>query len=327
MRTSHKSAVAALGIAALLGLTACSADAEGDAESTVSPTTSATATEAPEPTEADIAAVDSIVWNEDEDGVPVLEFEDGLEVSTTVERVVSEGDGEVLEDGMYINLHFIGFDGADGAVAYDTYSSGGTQAYKLVDGAMAPALYDALIGKTVGSQLILAETYETTDAETGEAVQVSSFTAVTIDSINTVLDKAEGEAVDPVDGLPVVTLDDSGAPSVEIPDADAPTELVSQTLIEGEGDVVESDDYLVVNYSGWLWSDGTSFDSSWDRGTPAEFSLTSVIEGWTEGLAGHTVGSQVLLVIPPEMGYGDEDSASIPGGSTLVFVVDILGVL
>jgi peptidylprolyl isomerase len=53
-----------------------------------------------------------------------------------------------------------------------------------------------------------------------------------------------------------------------------------------------------------------------------------VIQGWSEGLAGQTVGSQVLLVIPPELGYGDEDAGQggIPGGSTLVFVVDILGV-
>ena len=52
--------------------------------------------------------------------------------------------------------------------------------------------------------------------------------------------------------------------------------------------------------------------------------LSGVIPGWTQGLAGQTVGSQVLLVIPPDLGYGDQASGSIPANSTLVFVVDIL---
>ena len=68
-----------------------------------------------------------------------------------------------------------------------------------------------------------------------------------------------------------------------------------------------------MNYTGWLW-DGTQFDSSWDRGEPATFALTGVIAGWTQGLVGQTVGSQVLLVIPPDLGYGDQASETIPAG-------------
>lgn len=49
-----------------------------------------------------------------------------------------------------------------------------------------------------------------------------------------------------------------------------------------------------------------------------------MIAGWKQGLAGHTVGSQVLLVVPPDLGYGNKDSGKIPANSTLVFVVDIL---
>ena len=94
---------------------------------------------------------------------------------------------------------------------------------------------------------------------------------------------------------------------------------------QGDGPAVEEGDTVTVHYTGWLW-DGTQFDSSWDKGSPATFTLADgqLIDGWVQGLAGQTVGSQVLLVIPPELGYGADGNDTIPGGSTLVFVVDIL---
>ena len=77
-----------------------------------------------------------------------------------------------------------------------------------------------------------------------------------------------------------------------------------------------------------IWDSGKTFDSSWARGTPAEFVIGTgnVIAGWDEGLVGQTVGSQVLLVIPPDKGYGSAGQADvgIKGTDTLVFVVDIL---
>ena len=91
--------------------------------------------------------------------------------------------------------------------------------------------------------------------------------------------------------------------------------LVSQDLIKGEGAEVKDTQTVVAHYTGWLL-DGTQFDST--------FSLDGVIKGWKQGLAGHTVGSQVLLVVPPSLGYGSEAKDKIPANSTLVFVVDIL---
>ncbi len=100
---------------------------------------------------------------------------------------------------------------------------------------------------------------------------------------------------------------------------------MAQTLIKGDGPAVAANDVITVQYSGWLW-DGTAFDSSWTNGTPfqTQIGTKSVIEGWDKGLIGQTVGSQVLLVIPPSLGYGDQESGTIPANSTLIFVVDIL---
>lgn len=82
---------------------------------------------------------------------------------------------------------------------------------------------------------------------------------------------------------------------------------------------------VTVHYTGVLWSDGTVFDSSWSRKSPATFSLNGVVPGFAQALEGQTVGSQIVAIIPPELGYGDQDNGTIPSGSTLVFVIDILG--
>ena len=82
----------------------------------------------------------------------------------------------------------------------------------------------------------------------------------------------------------------------------------------------------MVKYTGWT-TDGKQFDSSWDKNTTFDADVSSsgqIIQGWKDGLIGQTVGSQVLLVIPPDKGYGNKASGSIPANSTLVFVVDIL---
>ncbi len=86
-------------------------------------------------------------------------------------------------------------------------------------------------------------------------------------------------------------------------------------------------DKVKVHYTG-TFTDGRKFDSSVDRGTPFEFSLTGgVIQGWLEGVKLMSVGSKYQLVIPPELGYGFNDNRSIPGGSILVFDIELLEII
>ena len=137
-------------------------------------------------------------------------------------------------------------------------------------------------------------------------------------------EKATGEKVADIPAdLPKVTLAKDGKPSIDMNGYKGSDSLISQDLIKGKGAVVKDTQSVVAHYTGWLL-DGTQFDSSWDRGQSSAFSLDSVIKGWKQGLAGHTVGSQVLLVVPPSLGYGNKDQEKIPANSTLVFVVDIL---
>jgi len=88
----------------------------------------------------------------------------------------------------------------------------------------------------------------------------------------------------------------------------------------------------VMHYTGWLWENGAKgkkFDSSVDRGRPFEFPLGQgrVIKGWDEGVASMKIGGKRTLLIPPALGYGDRGApGAIPGGATLLFEVELLGV-
>ncbi len=99
------------------------------------------------------------------------------------------------------------------------------------------------------------------------------------------------------------------------------------TVIEmGTGESPGATDKVRVHYHGTL-RDGTIFDSSVDRGEPAEFPLNRVIACWTEGVAMMKVGGKSRLVCPAEIAYGDRSTGRIPGGATLVFEVELLEIL
>ena len=82
---------------------------------------------------------------------------------------------------------------------------------------------------------------------------------------------------------------------------------------------------MKVNYRGTL-TDGTEFDSSYKRNEPAQFPLKGVIKCWTEGVAMMKVGGKSQLVCPSDLAYGDGGRPGIPGGATLVFEVELLGI-
>jgi hypothetical protein len=223
--------------------------------------------------------------------------------------LVADGTGAELVTGQQLLIQETAFDGT-GALIGTTYETGPES---LTFGTV-PELEAMFAGAHVGARGLAA------------IVAQDSTTFVVVDVVDgyDVPAEAQGEIVAPVAGLPAIEMAATGPAMTPVAD-DAPTALVVQDLITGSGPVVEAGQMLTVNYSGWLW-DGTAFDSSWTNGqtftTP--IGQGAVIPGWDTGLVGQTVGSRVLLVIPPDQAYGDQESGAIPAGSTLVFVVDIL---
>lgn len=116
-------------------------------------------------------------------------------------------------------------------------------------------------------------------------------------------------------------------PEVDVPEGEAPTELTVRDLVVGDGPEVKPGMVIRVHYVGVTFATGKEFDASWDRGEPFKFAVGGgkVIKGWDRGVRGMRVGGRRELVIPPRLGYGKESpTPSIPPGSTLVFVVDLL---
>ncbi|MFJ6701990.1 MULTISPECIES: FKBP-type peptidyl-prolyl cis-trans isomerase [unclassified Streptomyces] len=116
-------------------------------------------------------------------------------------------------------------------------------------------------------------------------------------------------------------------PRVDVPEGDAPTELTVRDLVVGDGPEVKPGMVVRVHYVGVTFATGKEFDASWDRGEPYKFALGSgkVIKGWDRGVRGMRVGGRREIVVPPRLGYGKQSpSPSIPAGSTLVFVVDLV---
>lgn len=119
-------------------------------------------------------------------------------------------------------------------------------------------------------------------------------------------------------------------PTLETSNSDLMTvdELIIEDLTVGDGDEATAGKLVTVHYVGTL-TDGTSFDSSRERGIPFQFTLGAgqVIEGWDEGFAGMKIGGTRKLTIPSDMAYGPNGIPGvIPGGATLVFEVELLAV-
>lgn len=116
-------------------------------------------------------------------------------------------------------------------------------------------------------------------------------------------------------------------PSVEPMLEPAPTVLTIQEVVEGDGIAAPKGATVKVHYLGVDYETGEEFDSSWGRGQPIEFPLSRLIKGWQEGIPGMKVGGRRTLICPPELAYGPAGGGHHLSGRTLVFVIDLLGVV
>jgi peptidylprolyl isomerase len=246
--------------------------------------------------------------------------------------VVKQGDGAKVTLGQRVTVDYLLLNAKDGKEA-DT-SFGRKPANFVADPKkLMPGLANSLIGQQVGSRVLAGIAPrdgfgEQGNTELGFTKDDGLIFVLDVKSATTPLKKATGDPVTPPAGLPVVQDNGDKAPTITMPATAAPTKTVSQPLIKGKGAAIKAGQTISAAYVGQIYGTGTVFDSSYQSGQLLERPVGAgqLIPGFDKGLVGQTIGSRVLLVVPPADGYGKAGNAQagIKGTDTLVFVVDIL---
>lgn len=312
-RLAAATAAMALG----LGLAACGGDASSDA----SASSGASAT-------AELPKLTGVTASGKLGEKPEVSFKTPLTTENNAVAILQEGDGADLIDGDRVCIQYTEYSTQTGEEILSTWTNDVPDCSLVFNESNTVANAESATLDQIANTVLAGKKLNTTMAVAsydGNDESQSYIMVLTPVSQSKDLTQAEGTKVTDVPkDLPKVITASDGKPSIDMNGYKGSDKLVSQTLIEGNGAEVTDSTYgVVVNYTGWLL-DGTQFDSSWDRGEAVSFPLSGVIEGWQKGLVGHTVGSQVLLIVPPDLGYGDQANGQIPANSTLVFVVDIL---
>jgi FKBP-type peptidyl-prolyl cis-trans isomerase len=265
-------------------------------------------------------------------GIPKLAADSKLFVKT---EISGTGATVTKADAMAANFVLYFWDGTSSSLKANTFTENPT----MIGGTMLPGLQAALIGKKIGSRVLAvvppADGYGTAgDSQLGISATTTLVFVIDLIKAYPQTATATGPAVSDGGGsLPKVTAHAGGAPTITIPSSSPPSGLVTKTLIRGTGPKVAKGQYIITQYTGYIWRTKKVFDSSWTDGSPFGFVLDAnpeqVIAGWDAGLVGQTVGSRVMLVVPPKDGYGSsgQSQAGISGTDTLVYVVDIIDAL
>ncbi|MDT3725189.1 FKBP-type peptidyl-prolyl cis-trans isomerase [Streptomyces sp. DSM 41972] len=251
-------------------------------------------------------------------------------------KTVIAGGGRTIAENDFVVAHYLGQVWNTAKVFDNSYDRKEPLAIQLAQGQIIDGWRYGLVGKKAGSRVQMAIPPTWGYGEQGNAqagIKGTDTLVFVVDVQDTFNAKSSAKgtdvAQDDIDLPKVGTNTDGKAPSIEVPDSAAPKKLVANYVIEGDGEKVGAEDSVLVQYKGVLWDGGKEFDSTYGRGQLTSFSLQQVVKGWAQGLTGKKVGSRVLIVIPPELGYGDNppQGSGIQKDSTLVFSVDILAKL
>jgi peptidylprolyl isomerase len=266
--------------------------------------------------------------------IPAQKANSKLVISTPI-----KGTGDALKTGnaALANVAIYKWSGTSHSLVDSTFATGP----QMIPAQMGlTGLTDALKGARVGSRIVAVLPPKYGYGTAGQTQLKISGT----DTLVWVIDllqqysptqAATGPQISNGGGkLPTVTAKTGQGPVIAIPKSTPPAKLSVTTLIKGTGPKLATGDTVVAQYVGSIWRTGKVFSSTWPSaqvptGLPFSFQLGGqVVAGWNQGLTGVTVGSRVMLVIPPALGYGPaggQPSAGIEKNDSLVFVIDVLG--
>lgn len=275
--------------------------------------------------------VDLITVTGAEDAIPKISAYTPFHADATGFEDLVRGDGTAITDGeQLVVLDVTLASGETGETLVTTpYDGDLSRVFPLSRWVQTfPGFADALECATEGSRVAIALAPGDVEGETAASLGLAEDeSAIAVVDVRKVyLTQAEGaDQYNDARGMPTVVRDSDGRPGIIVPDATAPDELVVQTLIKGDGPEVTGEQPVRVQYTAVTWDDRKVFDTTWDT-EPKSVTGETVVPGVAEALIGATVGSQILVVVPPELGFGDQQQGGIAANSTLVYVIDILGI-
>lgn len=285
--------------------------------------------------ESDAGAIPGLEVSGEFGKAPEVTLDEPLQNTDVVSEVVIEGDGAEVQEGRTASLHIQVVNGSSGEKTVGTYEQGSPMTGVMAAGEMFPAVLDGVVGETVGSRVAVASPPAEAFGEAGAeqyGVKADENVIFIVDVMSVPLEGPEGEAVEVPADAPTIVEDDAGDVTrftFENAPAKPSKELQVIPVIEGDGEAVEAGDSVTFDYLGQIYGTKTIFDESYSS-APRTFTVGagSLIKAWDEGLVGVKAGSRVMIIAPPEFGYGANGNpqAKIKGTDTLVFVVDVLGV-
>lgn len=255
---------------------------------------------------------------------------------TTKTEVLAEGDGSPLKLNDAFLMHLYIGNATTGKDAISTYDRGNPIQVTASEDQLFKVVLDAIVDKPRGSRVaITAPVKEIWGPQGAPQLKLkASDTAVFVADIvsvqpDEVVDGPQGTEVDPPADAPKVVEEDGQVTGLDWSDAPkkAPDELTVIPLVEGDGPVAEDASMVTFDYYGAVWGKDEPFDESYSR-EPAPFGVgvNGLIPAWDKEIPGLKRGSRVLIIAPADEAYGDQEQPNIPAGSTLAFVVDVLGV-
>lgn len=281
---------AALAAILVISVTACVPAAPTDAETTQVPT--------------------SISVTGTADDAPTLAYDTPFVYGEARSEILWVGSGDTVREGHWALLKFYAEDPETGDVLRNDYLEVPV-AVKMTADTMGSELYNLLVDQPTGTRAMQV----TQDGSQSSIVVVDLLPA-----------HATGEPRPQSSEYPSVEYDESGQPTITVSkDLKKPAQVVVQQLRGGSSEQVEPESQVVLQYVGVSWKTNKVVDSTWtSKKGPVSVQLGAeqIITGLEQALVGAPIGSQLLVIVPPEFGFADTDSKYAK--STLVYVVDVL---
>lgn len=262
-----------------------------------------------------------------------VSFPTPLTTKKAEQSFLKQGKGALLTGGQVIQVSSAIFDGKSGIP-----QKGAPPFVVVPKETSGPAgLGDAFRCAKVGSRLavVLPPVVDPNTPDPNAPKKAPPPPIVAVFDIESALPaKANGTPQPGQSGFPTVVLAPNGQPGIKVPGIPAPNKVKIATLKKGHGTAVKKGDQVIVNYTGVLWKDNTVFGSSWNDGSPVAVFAGKrgaqqgpLVPGAADALAGVTIGSQIIVIVPPKEGYGKQGSGAVPADATLAYVIDVLGTI